>query len=136
MRELYKGRWASFINNAGVRAIFSLNDYDSAHYWSEFMGQHVVDTHSQQKDVYGVVRSHAASEALRPLLTADELMFQFANRKPFAESPSEGRPPDTMLILQQGAHPLVTERVAYFHDALLQGLWNDPRTRGPHGARG
>ena len=27
MKDLYKGRWASFIGNAGVRAVFSLQDY-------------------------------------------------------------------------------------------------------------
>ena len=38
MRDLYKGRWASFIGNAGVRALFNLDDYDSADYWSKPVG--------------------------------------------------------------------------------------------------
>ena len=37
MRDLYKGRWASFVGNAGVRAIFALDDYETAQYWSQFM---------------------------------------------------------------------------------------------------
>ena len=36
MRDLYKGRWASFIGNAGVRALFNLDDYETAEYWSKF----------------------------------------------------------------------------------------------------
>ena len=27
MRDLYKGRWASFIGNAGVRVLFNLDDF-------------------------------------------------------------------------------------------------------------
>ena len=38
MRDLYKGRWASFIGNAGVRALFNLDDYETAEYWSKFIG--------------------------------------------------------------------------------------------------
>ena len=38
MRDLYKGRWASFIGNAGVRALFNLDDFDTAEYWSNFIG--------------------------------------------------------------------------------------------------
>jgi type IV secretory pathway TraG/TraD family ATPase VirD4 len=32
-----------------------------------------------------------------------------------------------MLVLAQGAHPIVTDRVAYFDDQDLKGLWDDPR---------
>jgi hypothetical protein len=38
-----------------------------------------------------------------------------------------------MLVLAQGAHPIKTDRVAYFADQSLGGLWDDPRratTRG------
>jgi type IV secretory pathway TraG/TraD family ATPase VirD4 len=38
MRDRYKGRWPTFIGNAGVRALFNLNDYEIAEYWSKFIG--------------------------------------------------------------------------------------------------
>jgi type IV secretion system protein VirD4 len=54
MRDLYKGRWASFIGNAGVRALFNLDDYDTASYWSKFMGGSLVETRSTKQDAYGM----------------------------------------------------------------------------------
>jgi type IV secretion system protein VirD4 len=53
MKDLYKGRWASFIGNDGVRALFNLDDYDTAEYWSKFMGGRLVETRSTQQDIYG-----------------------------------------------------------------------------------
>ena len=54
MRDLYKGRWASFIGNAGVRALFNLDDFDTAKYWSDFVGGRLVETRSHQDDIYGM----------------------------------------------------------------------------------
>jgi type IV secretion system protein VirD4 len=113
MKDLYKGRWASFIGNAGVRALFSLDDYDSAKYWSNFLGGHLVETHSQAQDIYGLAKGQTMGEALRPLLSPEELMLQFAQGK--------------MLVLPQGSRPIVSDRVAYWQDAGLNGLWDDPR---------
>jgi|HubBroStandDraft_1064217.scaffolds.fasta_scaffold01809_10 type IV secretion system protein VirD4 len=113
MRDLYKGRWASFIGNAGVRALFNLDDYDTAHYWSQFMGGHLVETRSHQEDVYGLSGGSNVGEQMRPLLSPDEIMRLFAANK--------------MLVLPQGAHPVVSDRVPYFKDASLAGLWDDPR---------
>ena len=64
MKDLYKGRWASFIGNAGVRALFSLDDYDTARYWSQFMGGHLVDTVSQQQDIYGLTKGQTKGETM------------------------------------------------------------------------
>ncbi len=52
-------------------------------------------------------------EAMRPLIPPDELMLKFAEGK--------------MLVLAQGAHPIITDRVPYWKDESLQGLWDDPR---------
>jgi type IV secretion system protein VirD4 len=113
MKDLYKGRWASFIGNAGVRAVFSLQDYDTARYWSDFIGKCLVETRSQSQNIYGLTQGQSVGEAMRPLLAPEDVMFQFA----------EGR----MLVLPQGSHPVTTERVAYFNDPALKGLWDDPR---------
>jgi type IV secretion system protein VirD4 len=114
MRALYKGRWASFIGNAGVRALFNLDDIDTAEYWSKFMGGRLVETRSVQRDGAGLEGQNASiGEAMRPLISADKIMMDFA----------AGR----MLVLAQGAHPITTRRVAYFADNGLAGLWDDPR---------
>ena len=119
MRDLYKGRWASFIGNAGVRALFSLDDYDTAKYWSDFVGGRIVATHSQQQDNYGLSQGQNVGETMRPLLSPEEIMLQFGH----------GR----MLVLPQGKRPVVTERFAYWDDPALNGLWDDPRKPGKRG---
>jgi len=113
MRDLYKGRWASFIGNAGVRALFNLDDFETAEYWSKFTGSHLVGTQSQQQDIYGLTKAQTAGEAVRPLLSPEEIMLNFGS--------------DKMLVLPQAAHPFITDRVPYWDDPSLKGLWDDPR---------
>jgi type IV secretion system protein VirD4 len=113
MKDLYKGRWASFIGNAGVRALFALDDYDTARYWSQFMGGHLVDTVSEQQDIYGLAKAQSKSETMRPLLSPEEIMLTFAKEK--------------MLILPQGFRPIQADRVPYYQDEALKGRWDDPR---------
>jgi len=113
MRDLYKGRWASFIGNAGIRVVFNLDDYDTAQYWSKFIGGHVVESASRQENIYGLSQGQSYSETVRPLLSPDEIMLQFAAEK--------------MLVLRQGSRPIIADRVPYFIDPDLKGLWDDPR---------
>lgn len=113
MKDLYKGRWASFIGNSGVRALFNLDDYETAEYWSRFIGGRLVETRSRQQDTYGLSKGDNVGEAMRPLLPPDKIMLDFAS--------------DQMLVLAQGTHPFVTKRVAYFDDQQLAGVWDDPR---------
>jgi type IV secretory pathway TraG/TraD family ATPase VirD4 len=113
MKDLYEKRWASFVGNAGVRALFNLDDYETADYWSKFIGGRLYQTQNMQQDIYGQTSSQNVGEAVRPLVTPEQLMLNFASGK--------------MLVLAQGAHPIITDRVAYFQDEGLAGLWDDPR---------
>jgi type IV secretion system protein VirD4 len=113
MRDLYKGRWASFIGNAGVRAVFNLDDFDTAKYWSDFIGGMQVETRGRQEDIYGYNKGQNVGETMRPLISPDQLMLSFASGK--------------MLVLAQGRHPIISDRVAYWVDTKLDGLWDDPR---------
>lgn len=99
MRDLYKGRWASFVGNAGVRAVFSLDDYETAHYWSQFMGGRLFETTSHQQDIYGMTKGQSKGETMRPLRSPERLMLEFSK--------------DKMLVLPQGSRPIVSGRVAY-----------------------
>ena len=119
MKDLYKGRWSSFIGNAGVRALFNLDDYDTAKYWSNFIGGHLVETTNQQQNQYGLIQGESKGKTLRPLLSPDEIMLYFAG-KSMGES-------SKMLVLAQGKRPIITQRVPYYEDPRLSGLWDDPR---------
>jgi len=116
MKDLYRGRWASFIGNAGVRALFNLDDYDTAKYWSDFIGGHIVQSTNQQQDVYGFAKSQSVGETMRPLISPSDIMLNYSKGK--------------MLVLPQGSRPIETDRIAYFADKELQGLWDDPRVTG------
>jgi type IV secretion system protein VirD4 len=115
MRDLYKGRWASFIGNAGARALFNLDDYETAEYWSKFIGGSLVETRNRQEDNYGLSSGQNVGEAIRPLYPPDKIMMNFASGK--------------MLVLMQGSRAIVTDRVAYWDDKSLDGLWDDPRAQ-------
>jgi type IV secretion system protein VirD4 len=115
IKDLYKGRWPSFIGNAGVRVVFNLDDLDSAEYWSRFLGQRLVETKSVSQNVMGHATGRSQGETLRPLLSPDDLMHQFATHK--------------MLVLAQGIHPIVADRMPYYDDLDLTGLWDDPRVK-------
>ena len=118
MKDLYKARWSSFIGNAGVRALFSLDDYDTAHYWSNFIGGHIVQTTGQSKDVWGLTTGQSVSENVRPLLAPEEIMRRYGA--------------DKMLVLPQGMPPIEADRVSYWEDQSLDGLWDDPRNPLPN----
>jgi type IV secretion system protein VirD4 len=120
MKDLYKGRWASFIGNAGVRALFSLDDFETADYWSKFIGGRLVENRSQQQDIYGFSKGENVGENMRPLMSPEQMMMHFASN-------NDPKKPDKMLLLVQGNHPIQTDRIAYFADQGLHGLWDDPR---------
>ena len=105
----------------GVRALFNLDDYDTAKYWSDFVGGRLVESRSHQEDKYGFSKGENVGETMRPLLSPDEIMLQFGA--------------DRMLVLPQGQHPFATKRVPYWNDASLNGLWDDPRVPVPRVAR-
>jgi type IV secretion system protein VirD4 len=113
MKDLYKNRWASFIGNAGIRALFSLDDYDTARYWSDFIGGRTVVSRSESQNAFGITQSRSSNETFRAVLNPDEIMLRY----------SAGR----MLVLPQGSRPIEAERVPYFRDRSLRGLWDDPR---------
>lgn len=115
MKSLYRERWASFIGNAGIRAVFNVDDYDTAAYWSKFIGGRLVPTYSRQENEYGLSSGQNVGETMRPLFAPEELMLHFAE--------------DRMLVLVQGTRPIISERVPYYRDRSLAGLWDDPRSQ-------
>ena len=117
MRDLYQGRWASFVGNAGIRALFNLDDFETAEYWSKSIGSLEVESRSLTRDAFGIVQSQSTGQTLRAALPPEELMLRYASGK--------------MLVLYQGSRPIEAARVPYFQDATLAGLWDDPREALP-----
>ena len=117
MRDLYQGRWASIIGNSGVRALFNLDDVETAEYWSKTLGGRAYESSSHKVDPYGLRSDERVGENDKPLLSPEKLMYTFASGQ--------------MLILAQGAHPIVTDRKPYFDDPVFglppQTVWDDPR---------
>ena len=114
MKDLYQSRWASFVGNSGIRALFNLDDFDTANYWSRFIGGRLVESRSRKTDQYGMSEGgESISENMRPLLSPEKIMFDFAQGK--------------MLVLAQGLHPVITDRVPYYEIKAAAGLWDDPR---------
>jgi type IV secretion system protein VirD4 len=130
MRDLYKGRWTSFVGNAGVRVLFNLDDFETAEYWSKFIGGRLVETLNVSEDIYGIAEKQSRGEAVRPLLTPDEIMLRFAGGDLIEpETPGGLVTMGKMLLLPQGSRPIIADRVPYFVDPNLKGLWDDPRVR-------
>jgi type IV secretion system protein VirD4 len=133
MRDLYKGRWTSFVGNAGVRVLFNLDDFETADYWSKFIGGRLVETLNVSEDIYGIAEKQSRGEAVRPLLTPDEIMLRFAGGDIIPpEAPGGLATMGKMLLLPQGSRPIITDRVPYFKDPHLKGLWDDPRATAAH----
>lgn len=106
MRDLYQSRWASFIGNAGVRYVFGLGDYDTAKYFSDYMGLATRMVNVRQTDGVGFrVSGMSQSVQTRPLMTPDELMVM-GDRE--------------MVVLLDGMRPLKSTRTAWYEDATLK----------------
>ena len=82
------------------------------------MGGHLVETTHTSRDKLGYEQGDNVGETQRPLLSPEEIMFHFAAKK--------------MLILAQGMHPIIADRVPYYVDDRLKGKWVDPRKPVTH----
>ena len=73
LRDLYGERAGTFIANAGVQQVFGVNDFETAKWLSQMMGQ---ETTGYQTDSYKPGDAPSISNNLtgRDLLTPDEIM--------------------------------------------------------------
>lgn len=107
MQDIYKERAKSFVGNSGVRMFFGVQEYDTAKYVSDMMG---VQTIEVEKTSGGkVVDTHYEG---RNLLNPDEVMRL---------------PAEEMIVFIPTQNPLRVNRVHYYANAGLRGLWDDPR---------
>ena len=107
LKDLYGERAGTFIANAGVQQVFGVNDFETAKWLSQMMGQ---ETTGYQTESYRPGDPPSISNNLtgRDLLTPDEIM-QLR--------------PENQLLRVQGQATAVAQRLRYCADREFDGLF-------------
>jgi type IV secretion system protein VirD4 len=106
LTALYKERWQTFIDNAGVLSAFAPRDLFTAKYLCDLCGQKIANVHSRSIDDTGPINRNDTPQGL-PRIRSEDLM---------------GLPPGQTLCVASGIrHPIFT---------LAEGYWNTPYGRG------
>ncbi|MDA8587160.1 type IV secretory system conjugative DNA transfer family protein [Rhodobacteraceae bacterium] len=107
LKDLYGERAGTFIANAGVQQVFGVNDFETAKWLSQMMGQ---ETAGFQTDSYKTGDTPGFSNNLtgRDLLTPDEIM-QLR--------------PENQLLRVQGQATAVAQKLRYYADPEFKGLF-------------
>ena len=124
LKSLYGPRAGTFLSNAGVTQVFNVNDVETAAWVSRTLGAttEAYETTSQsfsygkEAPILGTRSNGSASHLVRrDLLTPDEVMRL---------------PAGAMLLLRQGAAPILAGKVYYFADPEFRGLFDQPNASG------
>jgi len=107
LRDLYGERAGTFIANAGVQQVFGVNDFETAKWLSQMIGQ---ETTGFQTDSYKPGDNPSFSNNLtgRDLLTPDEIMQM---------------PPELQLLRVQGQPSALAQKLRYYADPEFKGLF-------------
>ncbi|MTH80149.1 TraM recognition domain-containing protein [Paracoccus aestuariivivens] len=112
LRDLYGTRANTFIANAGVQQVFGVNDFETAKWLSQSIGQ---ETRAFQSTSHkpGEPDSTTTSVTGRDLLTPDEIMQM---------------PPEAQLLRIQGQPVTVARKLRYYADPEFRGRF-EPQTK-------
>lgn len=117
--ERHYGRAApTFWNNAGARMVFAVSDPATCELVSKASGISTVETATLSGVVGEFAQSKGKGASARALLTPDEIALKYAAR------------PDgsgLALVFLDGLRALEIEKMPYFENRALDGLWDDPR---------
>ncbi|AUQ64889.1 type IV secretory system conjugative DNA transfer family protein [Phaeobacter inhibens] len=107
LRDLYGERAGTFIANAGVQQVFGVNDFETAKWLSQMIGQ---ETTGFQTDSYKPGDNPSFSNNLtgRDLLTPDEIMQM---------------PSNVQLLRVQGQPSALAQKLRYYADPEFKGLF-------------
>jgi type IV secretion system protein VirD4 len=107
LKDLYGDRAGTFIANAGVQQVFGVNDFETAKWLSQMIGQ---ETAGFQTDSFKPGDGPSFSNNLtgRDLLTPDEIMQL---------------PPDRQLLRVQGQATAIAQKLRYYVDPEFAGLF-------------
>ncbi|MEL6511758.1 MAG: type IV secretory system conjugative DNA transfer family protein [Pseudomonadota bacterium] len=107
LKDLYGERANTFIANAGVQQVFGVNDFETAKWLSQMIGQ---ETTGFQTDSFKPGDNPSFSNNLtgRDLLTPDEIMQM---------------PPNVQLLRVQGQPSALAQKLRYYADPEFKGLF-------------
>ena len=107
LKDLYGERAGTFIANAGVQQVFGVNDFETAKWLSQMIGQ---ETAGFQTDSFKPGDGPSFSNNLtgRDLLTPDEIMQL---------------PPERQLLRVQGQATAIAQKLRYYADPEFAGLF-------------
>ena len=107
LNDLYGDRANTFIANAGVQQVFGVNDFETAKWLSQMIGQ---ETSRFQTDSFKPGDGPSFSNNLtgRDLLTPDEIMQM---------------PPNVQLLRVQGQPSALAQKLRYYADPEFRGLF-------------
>jgi type IV secretion system protein VirD4 len=107
LKDLYGERAGTFIANAGVQQVFGVNDFETAKWLSQMIGQ---ETAGFQTDSFKPGDGPSFSNNLtgRDLLTPDEIMQLH---------------PENQLLRVQGQATAVAQKLRYYADPEFKGLF-------------
>jgi len=107
LKDLYGERANTFIANAGVQQVFGVNDFETAKWLSQMIGQ---ETAGFQTDSFKPGDGPSFSNNLtgRDLLTPDEIMQM---------------PPNVQLLRVQGQPSALAQKLRYYADPEFKGLF-------------
>ena len=107
LRDLYGARASTFIANAGVQQVFGVNDFETAKWLSQTMGQETIGYQTESHKP-GDMPTTGTSITGRDLLTPDEIMQL---------------PPHLQLLRVQGQPTAMVEKLRYYADREFDGLF-------------
>ncbi|SFE88863.1 type IV secretory system conjugative DNA transfer family protein [Roseivivax sediminis] len=107
LRDLYGARASTFVANAGVQQVFGVNDFETAKWLSQSMGQETIGYRTESRRP-GDLPTTGTSLTGRDLLTPDEIM----------QLPSE-----CQLLRLQGEPPAIARKLRYYADPEFAGLF-------------
>ena len=107
LRDLYGARASTFIANAGVQQVFGVNDFETAKWLSQTMGQETIGFQTQSFKP-GDMPTTGTSITGRDLLTPNEIMQL---------------PPDLQLLRVQGQPTAMAAKLRYYADREFNGLF-------------
>ena len=107
LRDLYGQRASTFVANAGVQQVFGVNDYETAKWLSQTMGQGTIGYQTESRKS-GDMRTIGTSITGRDLLTPDEIMQL---------------PPELQLLRVQGQPTAIAGKLRYYADREFEGLF-------------
>lgn len=107
LRDIYKGRWETFLGNAGLLQVFGLNDLGTLEYISKRLGTtsvlSVSTSEISRDDAARGFSGQSSTAKEASLLTPDEIAYFFSSRT------------HNQLVMLPGIAPMFMQRLPYYH---------------------